>query len=685
MKKLLIGLGVVVVLLIAAVVVVPMLIPLESYKSELQAQVKAKTGRDLRIDGDISLAVFPTIAVSVADVGFANAPGAAAPEMVTVERLDVALQILPLLSREVAIDHFILEKPVISLEVDAAGKPNWQFDTAGAAAAPSGDAGGGAGGGGGAGLSELRLGDVRLVDGTLSYIDRQGGQEMQVSEINMELSLPSLSSPFAAEGSAKWNEQTVTLKVDAANPQALMSGEASNLAMAVESEPVNFSFDGAARKAAALGLQGKLALDVPSIRALAAWVGQPLDFPGEGLGPFNVAGELEMTGPKVALTNAEIRLDEIAGQGLVSVDASGAKPMIRAELTVEDLNLNPYLPPEQEGGETAASGAGAGSAAGGAAGGEWSDEPIDVSALGALDADLAFNAGGILFRDLKIGKSSLKVVLKDSKLTADLAEMQLYDGSGKGRIVVDGASGKPAITADFDLADFQAGPFLVDLAKFDRILGTAESKISVTAAGGSQRELVSSLNGNGAVVFRDGAIKGINLAAMMRNISVAAIEQSFDDAQATDFAELSGTFKIDKGIVRNDDLSLIAPLVRMTGAGEVPLPPRTIDYTVKPKLVGTLEGQGGASDLTGVGVPIKVTGPWHDISYKPDLAGALKDKIKDPSEVVEQLQSGEGAKGLLEGLKPGAAPDSGAATGGESSGGGAPSLPLDLKKGLFGN
>ena len=352
--------------------------------------------------------------------------------------------------------------------------------------------------------------------------------------------------------------------------------------------------------------------------------------------------------------------------------------MIKAELTVEELNLNPYLPPEQEGAaaesSAGASGAASGSGASGG-GGEWSDEPIDVSALGMLDADLAFNAGGILFKDVKIGKSTLTVQLKDSKLTADLAEMQLYDGSGKGRIVVDGSSGKPAIAADFDLANFQAGPFLNDLAKFDRILGTTESKLSVTTVGASQRELVSNLDGNGAVVFRDGAIKGINLAAMMRNISIAAIEQSFDDAQATDFAELSGTFRIDKGIVRNDDLSLVAPLVRMTGAGEVPLPPRTVDYVVKPKLVGTLEGQGGASDLSGVAVPIQVSGPWHDISYKPDLAGILKEQIKDPGAVMEKLQDGEGAKDVLKNLVPGSTSD------GDSGSSG----PLDLKKRLFGN
>jgi AsmA protein len=672
MKKLLIGLGVVVVLLIAAVIVVPMLIPLDSYKGEIQARAKAATGRDLRIDGDISLSLIPVIAVSVEDVGFANAPGASTPEMATIDRLDVALQLLPLLSGEVAIDRFILEKPVINLEVDAEGKPNWQLETADSAAAPSADTGGDAGGGASP-ISEIRLGEVRLVDGTLNYLDRRSEQEITVSEVNMELSLPSLSSPFAAEGSAVWNSEKVALELNAENPSALMAGETTNLAMKIDSAPVTFSFDGAARNAQALGLQGALALDVPSIRDLAAWTGNPLDFPGDGLGPFNIAGQLEMTGAKVALSQAKLKLDEIAGEGLFSVDATGAKPMIKAELTVDQLNVNPYLPPEQESAD--ADQAAGGSGGGGADGGDWSDEPIDVSGLGALNADLAFNAGGIQFRDVKIGQSRLTVVLQDSRLTADLMEMQLYDGSGKGKIVLDGSSGKPAITADFDLANFQAGPFLNDLAKFDRILGTTESKLSVTTSGGSQRELVSNLDGNGAVVFRDGAIKGINLAAVVRNISTAAIEQSFDDAQATDFAELSGSFTIDKGIVSNDDLSLVAPLVRMTGQGKVPLPPRTVDYQVSPKLVGSIEGQGGASDAAGIAVPIKVSGPWHDISYKPDLESLLKDQMKDPSAVIEQLQDGEGAKGLLDSLKPG---ESSGTDDGSSS-------PLDLKKKLLGN
>ncbi|MPZ09675.1 MAG: AsmA family protein [Kiloniellaceae bacterium] len=667
MKKLLIGLGVVVLLLLVAVVVAPFLIPLDSYKGEIQARAKEATGRDLRIDGDISLSLLPVIAVSVENVGFANAPGASTPEMATVERLDVALQLLPLLSGEVAIDRFILERPVINLEVDAQGVPNWQLQTTGETTAPSGDAGDS--GGGASPVSEIRLGEVRLNDGTLNYLDRRSDQAMTVSEVNMELSLLSLSSPFAAEGSAIWNGEKIALEMNAENPSALMAGETTNLAMKIDSAPVTFAFDGAARSAEALGLQGALQLDVPSLRNLAAWTGNPLDFPGDGFGPFNIAGQLEMTGAKVALTEAKLKLDDIAGEGLFAVDATGAKPMIKAELTVDQLNVNPYLPPEQESAEAGQAGDGA------AGGGDWSDEPIDVSGLGAVNADLAFNASSIQFKDVKIGQSSLTVVLQDSKLTADLAEMQLYEGSGKGKVVVDGSSGKPAITADFDLANFQAGPFLNDLAKFDRILGTTESKFSVQTTGGSQRELVSNLNGDGGVVFRDGAIKGINLAAMVRDISTAAIEQSFDDAQATDFAELSGTFTIDKGIVSNDDLSLVAPLLRMSGAGKVPLPPRTVDYQVKPKLVGSIEGQGGASDASGIAVPIKVSGPWHDISYGPDLESMLKDQVKDPAAVIEKLQEGEGAKDLLDSLKPGGSSDSDDGSSG----------PLDLKKRLLGN
>ena len=57
MKKLLIGGGVVIVLVIVAALVVPFLIPAETYKSQLLTQVKAATGREARIDGAFKFSI----------------------------------------------------------------------------------------------------------------------------------------------------------------------------------------------------------------------------------------------------------------------------------------------------------------------------------------------------------------------------------------------------------------------------------------------------------------------------------------------------------------------------------------------------------------------------------------------------------------------------------------------------
>ena len=205
--------------------------------------------------------------------------------------------------------------------------------------------------------------------------------------------------------------------------------------------------------------------------------------------------------------------------------------------------------------------------------------------------------------------------------------------------------------------------------------------------------MVQALNGKGAVKFTDGAIKGINLAAMVRNVSSAFLESGAAEAQKTDFAELSGTFRIKNGILSNSDLKLLNPLLRLNGAGTSDLPKRMVNYRVEPKVVGTTEGQGGAADVAGVTVPVIVEGPWHDLSYKPDLAAMIGDIAKDPTkalegakETVEQLKSGGGdaVGNLIKGLTGGGATDSTTDGGTESGGGILPDAGSTIKK-LFGN
>jgi AsmA protein len=672
MKKVVIGLLVAIVVVIAAALIVPAFIPVDVYKRQIVAGIEEATGRPARIDGDFKLSVLPRVEFVAGKVALGDAKGGRAETMLSLDRLTVRVGVFPLLSGNLEIDALVAEKPVINLEVDKSGRPNWDFGTGGKAApGGGGEAGASSRGGPGHGLSGLKLGDVRLVDGRVTYTDLASGARHEVDKINLRVALPSLVSPMRAEGSVVWNNEQLNLTAVLSRPNALLEGGSTGVDIRLASAPVAFSFKGKASTGKVNTLAGHIDLDVPSVRKLAAWTGSPLNAPGSGLGPLKITGNLDAKGGVVAFRKAKLSLDEMSGTGDVSVDARGRKPVVAATLKLGQLNLNPYLPPESAPAKKAAPAPAPSAGKGGA--GDWSDEPIDLSGLNAADATLDLGVEGIAVRKIKVGPSKLKVSLKNGTLVSDLTEMALYEGTGKAMITTAaGGNNGAMVSMTAELSKFKANPFLRDAMDLDRIEGTANATVSLNTRGRTQREMVSALDGNGKVAFVNGAIKGINLAAMVRNIGSAFLDSASGKAQQTDFSEMGGTFQIRNGILSNNDLQLLSPLMRVTGKGTVNLPQRRIDYRLEPKAVASLKGQGGKADASGVAVPVIVKGPWHNITYTPDLAGALGNIAKDPKSL-------DALKKLIPGLGGG-----GKGSGGTDSGETPAPAPLDPLKQLFG-
>ncbi len=102
----------------------------------------------------------------------------------------------------------------------------------------------------------------------------------------------------------------------------------------------------------------------------------------------------------------------------------------------------------------------------------------------------------------------------------------------------------------------------------------------------------------------------------------------------TDFTELSGSYTITDGLLQNGDLMMQAPLVRVTGAGQVDMPPQTLDYNVEAKLVASLEGQGGSDALAGLPIPVHAYGPWDNLSYDVDYATMFNAAALDPARLA---------------------------------------------------
>lgn len=654
MRKLLIGLGVVVVLLIGAVVALPFFIPVDWVKEQAQTKASQATGRQLTIAGDVSLSVFPNVRIEANDVHFANEPGSPVTDMVSLSKLALDVQLMPLLSGDLVVDEFVLIDPVIYLEGQPDGSGNWQFtpEPGAEGTASDGSQTEGTADSGGSGLANLTLGDVRIENGQVTFVDGKSGETTVVSGINMVLSLPDLASPFNGEGSFTFKEKTLKLATSLASPKALMDGGSSDATVIIESEPLNVSFNGSVAQAGAV--TGKVDLSIPSLSGLALWMEQPLDPASPAPETIQVSGTLDMNGDNIAFNGAEVTIDELKARGDIAVNLGGDRPSITANLQSDMLDLNPYLPQPEEGtGDAGGSSDGGGetSDGGDSLAQGWSDEEIDFSGLDAANADLTFDLAGLKVQAIEIGRSRLHIVVNNGSATVDLLEAALYGGNGTAHVVVDRSGSQPAIAKTFSATGIQAEPLLAAAAGFDKLSGTADLNIDVTATGISQRQFVENLFGNGAFTFRDGAFKGINIAAVVRDLSIESIGEAVSPSESTDFAELSGTYNIQNGMLANNDLFMSAPLFRMDGQGNVNMPDKTLDYTITPKATSSLEGQ-GADDTGGFGIPINVRGPWAGPAITPDLEAIAKNALANPEAIGETLEmlGGDDAGGLLDGL-----------------------------------
>ncbi|WP_281018128.1 MULTISPECIES: AsmA family protein [unclassified Minwuia] len=686
MKRVLIAIGVILVLLVAIVIIVPFVVPTSTLVDYVKEEVEGATGRKLTVNGDPSFSIFPDVALTLPEVALSNAAGGEAADLVRIKSADIQVDLMAAISGDVVIKRFVLVEPVIAIEKDANGRFNFEFDPPAGAAAPAASGGSGEGSGGGGGDLALRLDDVRLENATFIYMDAQTGQRQELKGVNAKLSLPDFAGPFDMDASAEWQGRQVSVVAHVDRPQAIAAGQETALRLTAEGGDLfKVDFNGTATAGTAPKGAGRLTVTADKLGELLAWVGAAMG-PEVKL-PSSISLDANVTGSPtaVALSDAAIGFDGNRLTGAIRAGLAGARPSLFADLSGGDLDLRPYMPADAKEGVGTSDGA----AAPAGASKDWSDDPIDLSGLDAADVDMHIAADSIKTGIVDTAATDIKLVSEGKRTNLTITKLGLYDGEATGAVSIDRRGAAPKFAIKLDGNGIQAQPMLQQFADFGDFLGTVELAVDMTTAGASERQIVSALNGTGALTVRDGAIIGYNLAAAVRGISTANLDLDYDEAEKTDFAEISATWTANNGVINNPDLMMNAPLLRVTGKGTVSLPPRQIDYRVLPKLVASLAGQ-GAKSAGGLGVPILIKGSLDDPSIQPDLEGVVRGVIEAPGDAVKGVIEGGGGavKGLLDSVTGGgdkAASDGGTSTDGASTESSNPVEGAAKKlKGLFG-
>src|SRR4051812_41408499 len=359
MKKLLYVVGGIVVLVIAAALIAPFFIDLNDYKGMIEAKAKEATGRDLKIDGKISLSILPLPSVTVDGIKFGNAPGGTAPNMAEIESAKVKVAIMPLLSHKAQITEVVLTRPVIVLEKLKDGTGNWQLTPAAAQAsgspAPAAPAEPSTGGAtASAGGWDVQVDGASVEDGTFTYRDDATGAEQKIEKFNVDLSLDSLKGPFKAKGGLVTMNLPLGFAVNAGrmDPSAPMPVD---LTLTVGETKGSFGFSGQADMSAANDatkpiVTGKLAAKAENVAELMAALsgGSAAAQPPALARPFSLNGDVTAGSAAADIKNLTLALGDVAAQGSVAAKY-GAATVVDANLAVGRVDLDKLMPPAKAG------------------------------------------------------------------------------------------------------------------------------------------------------------------------------------------------------------------------------------------------------------------------------------------------------------------------------------------------
>jgi len=319
-------LGIVAVAVIAAVSFVLLFDP-NNFRDEIAAKVKQSTGRELVIEGDIELTLFPWVAINVGKTTLGNAAGFGDEPFASFDEARLSVRVIPmLLDRKVVVGTAALDSFQLNLQIASNGRSNWQdfLDASEAQdeVVDSGDT---------ADAGTIDIASIEITNASISYSDAQLGESYRLTDFNLSSGSVELSSPIALSGDFNFElqpadlagdfaiETVMTLDSDAGTV-AFSDVEISTLGVDINADVQAFSYvDGAVPTAT-------IQVDAFSLKSLmqALDIEAPLTADPDALGKVIVDATASMRPEAIVLSNLVLVVDDTTFQGGLSLASDTA-------------------------------------------------------------------------------------------------------------------------------------------------------------------------------------------------------------------------------------------------------------------------------------------------------------------------------------------------------------------------
>ncbi|HUJ38313.1 MAG TPA: AsmA-like C-terminal region-containing protein [Hyphomicrobium sp.] len=352
-------------------------------------------------------------------------------------------------------------------------------------------------------------------------------------------------------------------------------------------------------------------VNIPHLRQAARWLGAGWP-PGFGFDDFHAKGQLEWVNRTLAFQKAVLQMDGNEAEGTLSVNFAAARPAVDGTLGLKTLDLSKYLArgnaADQESGAsllTLVSGA----------------RGLEFPLIENVDADLRISSDSVVVPGLTIGHSAATVSLKGGKMLADIAELEIDDGTrGGGQLRIDTNGSHPSYDVHAKLESIDLGQAGKAIFGHPTVQGRGDVIVDLTADGDSGDTLLRSLDGKLCVTVDEGGQLGVDVNQLVT--AAASSQQALLWRAAASTAipidRLDARFAVVNGVIRTETAQAMAGARAMKADGAIDLPGHSLDIELA--IGDRARADAGEDVKPAPREVIDLRGPWVQPTLQPVAA-----------------------------------------------------------------
>ena len=564
-----------------------------AYKSDVIAEAQAATGRKVTLDGPLTLALWPDIALEAERAAVANVSWAGNAPLFEVRRLAIAVRLIPLLGGRLEIDRVTLSGVTVSLARNEAGQVNWTLGSEGDRVPRSGPL-------------AVAIGNVQVDDLRVRYRDRGKAYDVTADTLRMV-------SDDGGDGSRRLSGRGRVEGIP-----WVLEGTSGPL-RALVSPSVRFPFsmklglaDSEFRAEGSWSESGTLAASVTlNARSLGNWS----ELAGTALPPVPLAlsGRVELAKGKVSVEALEITSGRTKAEGKAVVDLSASPPHVEVAVRSERMVLAPLLVDAR--------------AASGSKGPSHPvarlvpDIPFPRGLLGAVGGKARLEVGTLTVHELTLTDVNVETRLGDSRIEILLMNAALGGNPVVGRVSIEDLSGKPSLAVEARATSLHTASALQAAGLEPNFDTQVNIDVALSGRGPDLRTWLAGSRGHARWMSGPGRLLGEakrNVETL--NAAVGGLATLLGTLQAKDTGAapincIAADFAIDDGVANVRALIADTEHATVVGTGSTSLKDESLRLKVDPR---------PKTVTLNVAVPLNVGGTWLKPSFAPQPAAVTR-------------------------------------------------------------